>query len=195
MVQVSAEKLHKETITGSRLLASIAVMSALIAVLTALSIRIPPLTVFNAGLLGVYIVSILFGPKVGMLSAGLGSGIAELYLMGARGDPPIFLFGLLAARIPAAGLIGILRKRFPAPGMVAGACLQTAIFLAIDIPILLGIVGSPALLGVNAPPSLPLALSFGAFLSWSLPFNILLVIPTHYVIKGIRAKMHRDFLY
>lgn len=186
-----------EKIAKSKLLASIAIMSALIAALTMLRISIPPLTVFNAGLLGVYIVSILFGPRIGTLSAGLGSGIAELYLM-STGDPPIFLFGLLAARMPAAGLIGILRKRFPMPGMVAGACLQTAIFLAIDIPILLGIAGSPDLLGPrfrDATPSLSLALSFGASLSWSLPFNILLVIPTHYIIKGIRAKIHKEFLY
>ena len=173
-------------------------MSALVAVLTALSIRIPPLTVFNAGLLGVYIVSILFGPKIGILSAGLGSGIAELYLMNVRGDPLIFLFGLLVARIPAAGLIGVLRRRFPIPGMVVGACLQTAIFLAIDIPILLGIIGTPDLLGpqfTGSSPSLPLALSFGAFLSWSLPFNILLIIPTHYIIKAVRTKLRKDFLY
>ncbi|MBI2127307.1 MAG: ECF transporter S component [Thaumarchaeota archaeon] len=195
MDKVASQQAQKVQITKTQLVASVAVMSALVAILTALSIRIPPLTVFNAGLLGVYIVSILFGPKIGMLSAGLGSGIAELYLMSTRGDPPIFLFGLLAARIPAAGLIGILRKRFPVPGMVAGACLQTAIFLAIDIPILIGIVGSPALLGISVAPSLPLALSFGAFLSWSLPFNILLVVPTYYIVKGIRAKMRRDFLY
>lgn len=184
----------KEELSRSQLVAAVAIMSALIAILTALSFRIGTLTVFNAGLLGVYVVSILFGGYVGMFSAGLGSAIAELYLMSVRGDPPIFLFGLLAARIPTAGLIALLRKRFPIPGMVAGACLQTVIFLAIDIPVLLGLLGGPALLGIKSPPSLALALTIGLSLSWSLPFNILLVVPAYYVIKSVRVKMNRQFL-
>jgi len=167
--------ISKIEITRTQLIASVAVMSALIAVLTALSVRISTLTVFNAGLLGVYIVSILFGRNIGMLSAGLGSAVAEIYLMSVRGDPILFLFGLVAARAPAAGLTGALRKRFPIYGMVAGACLQTAIFLAIDIPIS--------------------GLGIAATLVWSLPFNILLVIPAHLIIKGVRTKLRKDFLY
>ena len=173
MTQLTATP--KAEITKTELIASIAVMSALIAVLTALSVRISTLTVFNAGLLGVYIVSILFGRNIGMFSAGLGSAVAEIYLMSVRGDPILFLFGLIAARVPAAGLIGTFRKSFPVYGMVAGACLQTAIFLAIDIPIF--------------------GLGIAASLVWSLPFNILLVIPAHLIIKGVRAKLRKDFLY
>ncbi len=173
MTQVAA--ISRAEITKTQLIASVAVMSALIAVLTALSVRISTLTVFNAGLLGVYTVSILFGRNIGMLSAGLGSAVAEIYLMSVRGDPILFLFGLIAARVPAAGLIGILRKKFPIYGMVAGACLQTLIFLLIDIPIF--------------------GLGIAASLVWSLPFNILLVIPTHLIIKGVRAKLRKDFLY
>jgi len=167
--------ISKTEITKAQLMASIAIMSALIAVLTALSVRISTLTVFNAGLLGVYIVSILFGRNIGMLSAGLGSAVAEIYLMSVRGDPILFLFGLIVARVPAAGVIGALRKRFPIYGMVAGACLQTAIFLVIDIPIF--------------------GLGIAATLIWSLPFNILLVIPAHLIIRGARAKLRKDFLY
>ncbi len=174
MAQVASQQAQKTLITKTQLVASVAVMSALIAVLTALSVRISTLTVFNGGLLGVYIVSILFGPFIGMLSAGLGSGVAEIYLMSVRGDPPLFLFGLLAARMPAAALVGLLRKRFPIYGMVAGACIQTAIFLVIDIPIF--------------------GLGIAATLLWSLPFNILLVIPSYFVIKGVRAKLRREFL-
>jgi len=196
LAQASIEGPTQSQITKNQLLASVTIMSALIAIMTGfLTLRIPPLIVFNLGLLGVYVVAILFGPRIGLLSAGLGSALAELYLMSTRGDPPIFLIGLLAARMPAAWLIGISRKKFPVQGMVVGACLQTAIFLAIDIPILLGIVGNPLIFGIKESPSMALALAFGVPLVVSLPLNIFLVIPAYFVIKGVRAKVRKDFLY
>lgn len=164
----------KFTVSTTKIVASSAVMAALIAVLTAFSIKVTTLTVFNGGLLGVYIVAILFGFRVGLLATAVGSAIAELYLMAVRGDPAIFLLGLIAARLPCAAIVATFRERQPILGMVLGAVVQTTVFLVIDIP-LFG-------LGITLP------------LVSSLPFNILLAVPAYLVIRGARGKLKTKFI-
>jgi len=168
------ESSSKLKLSRSKLAASAAVMSALIAVLTVFSVKIGTLTVFNLGLLGVYVVAILYGVYIGSVSAALGSAVAEIYLMMVRGDPVLFLLGLLAARTPSAALIAALRRRLPVFGMVAGACLQTAVFLFIDVPLF--------------------GWGMGLTVIWSLPFNILLILPAYYIVKAVRRKLNVEYL-
>lgn len=124
--------------------------------------------------MGVFIVSVLLGYRVGLLATGVGSAVAELYLMAVRGDPPLFLLGLLAARLPCSAVIVAFRRKQPILGMVLGTVVQTAVFLVIDIPIFGW--------GIALP------------LTWSLPFNMLLALPAYLVIKGVRAKIKTEFI-
>lgn len=98
--------------SGSVLLATIAVFSALIAVGTFFSIPLPPPLYEITWSPAVYFaLSVLAGPWPAFVATALGSFIGESFNIAIRGGPPIFVVGIVWARAPEALIIGFLRKK------------------------------------------------------------------------------------
>jgi uncharacterized membrane protein len=73
-------KTVENKIAGTRFIAFTAVFSALLAILSAIKVPMPPplwsISLFS---LGIFIVATLFGPKIGFLAGGIGGAVAEIY--------------------------------------------------------------------------------------------------------------------
>ncbi|XHH10082.1 MAG: ECF transporter S component [Candidatus Bathyarchaeia archaeon] len=129
-------------LSNSKKTALTAVMAALIAVTTILAIPLPPpISSVNLAPAVIFVVSILFGARIGTVSTALGCGLGFLAATsmgtinpGAYFYP--FLIGLIVARTPMALSAGLLRKKNEIAGMVIAVILETLIFFAIDIYLL-----------------------------------------------------------
>jgi hypothetical protein len=120
-------------------------MAALIAVTTIIAFPLPPpLSTINLAPIIIFAVSILMGPVAGISATAIGCGIGYLAgtTLGTIAIPPgflyIYLFGLIAARVPMALATGALRKKSEAAGMTLGVIVETIIFFTIDF-VLFGI--------------------------------------------------------
>ena len=162
-----------------------AVMSALIAVLTVIAIPMPPpLSTITLAPAAIFVGSIFLGPRVGFVSALLGSAIgftiAATVGTAAGASPgsalfPIFLLGIIVARGPEGYMIGALRRQNEIVAMVLGTVYETVAFFAIDFlytyPVLLGMSGS------------------FAFLDFGTLIDLVFILPAVPVLRYLRAQL------
>lgn len=162
-----------------------AVMSALITVLTVTAFPLPPpLSTITLAPVAIFVVSIFLGPRVGFVSALLGSaiGFTVAATVGTvAGSPPgsavfpIFLAGIMIARGPEGYVIGILRKRNELLAMVAGTAYETLAFFVIDF-----FYTYPVLLGLSS--------SF-AYLDFGTMIDLVFIIPAVVVLRYLRTQL------
>ena len=102
------------SIAGTKFIAFVAIFSALLAILSLVKIPMPPplwsISLFS---LGISIVGILFGPKMGFLAGGIGGAVAEMY--GAYGtvsgsEAAIYVISAFVAKGVAGLVIGYGRE-------------------------------------------------------------------------------------
>jgi uncharacterized membrane protein len=161
------------------------VMSALIAVLTVASFPLPPpLSTITLAPVAIFVGSIFLGPRVGFVSALLGSAIgfsiAATVGTAAGAAPgsvlfPIFLLGIMAARGPEGYLIGVLRTKNEIVAMVLGTVYETVVFFAIDF-----LYTYPVLLGLTR--------SF-AFLDFGTLMDLVFIVPAIPVLRYLRSQL------
>jgi uncharacterized membrane protein len=101
-------------IAGTKFIAFVAIFSALLAILSLVKIPMPPplwsISLFS---LGISIVGILFGPKMGFLAGGIGGAVAEIY--GAYGtvsgsEAAVYVISAFVAKGVAGLVIGYGRE-------------------------------------------------------------------------------------
>jgi uncharacterized membrane protein len=131
------------TASQTKRVALTSVMSALIAVLTATAIPVPPpISTITLAPIIIFVTSILLGPSVGLASAAIGSGIG--YMAGTTigtivvlpGYLYVYLVGIVVARGPMGFAVGLLRKQNEIVAMVVGVVVETLIFFTIDLYLL-----------------------------------------------------------
>ncbi len=169
----------------STVIAQSAVMAALIAVLTVIAFPLPPpLSAITLAPAAIFVASVFFGPRVGFVSALIGSAIgftiaASVGTIG--GTPPgsalfpIFLLGIVLARGPEAYIIGILRRRNEVGAMFIGTIYETLIFFVIDF-----FYTYPVLLGLSN--------SF-AYLDFGTLIDLAFIIPALVVLRYLRSHL------
>jgi len=162
-----------------------AVMSALIAVLTVTSFPMPPpLSTITLAPAAMFVGSIFLGPRVGFVSALLGSAIgftiAATVGTAAGAAPgsvlfPIFLLGIMVARGPEGYIIGVLRKKNEIVAMILGTVYETLAFFVIDF-----FYTYPVLLGMSN--------SF-AFLDFGTLIDLVFIVPVIPVLRYLRSQL------
>ncbi len=169
----------------STVIAQSAVMAALIAVLTVTSFPLPPpLSAITLAPAAIFVASVFFGPRVGFVSAFIGSAIgftiaASVGTIG--GAPPgsalfpIFLLGIVLARGPEAYIIGILRRRNEVGAMFTGTIYETLIFFVIDF-----FYTYPVFLGLSS--------SF-AYLDFGTLIDLVFIFPAFVVLRYLRSHL------
>jgi uncharacterized membrane protein len=120
-------------------LAMTAVMSALIAVTTMTAIPMPPpLSTLTFAPIIIFVVGILMGPVLALVSSAIGSALGFLAgaSIGSIMVPPgfmgIFLLGIVVSRGPMGATVGLLRKVNEVAAMVMAVLVETAIFFFMD---------------------------------------------------------------
>jgi uncharacterized membrane protein len=186
--ELSLQLGERDSASSKRLVtatAQSAVMSALIAVLTVISFPMPPpLTTITLAPAAIFVGSIFLGPRVGFISALLGSAIgftiAATVGTAAGAAPgsalfPIFLLGIMVARGPEGYLIGVLRKKNEIAAMILGTVYETLAFFVIDF-----VYTYPVLLGM--PNSF-------AFLDFGTLIDLIFIVPAIPVLRYLRSQM------
>jgi len=166
-------------------IAQSAVMSALISVLTVTAIPLPPpLSALTLAPAAIFVGSIFLGPRVGFVSASIGSGIG--FTIAATvgtiaGAPPgsalypIFLAGIILARGPEGYIVSALRKMNEILAMAVGTMYETAAFFVIDF-----FYTYPVLLGMSS--------SF-AYLDLGTLFDLIFIVPAVIVLRYLRTQL------
>ena len=162
-----------------------AVMSALIAVLTVTAFPLPPpLSAITLAPVAIFVTSIFLGPRVGLASAAIGSGLGFTVattvgtIAGAAPGSvlfPVFLAGIIVARAPEGYIIGALRKRNEVLSMVLGTVYETLAFFAIDF-----FYTYPVLLGLS---------STFAYLDFGTLIDLIFIIPSVVVLRYLRSHL------
>lgn len=136
--------------------ASIGILTALMAVLSYASIVIPtPLGSYDASSVLIFAVAILYGPEIGLIITVLGQFIGKGLLITYSGLPAVYIPGVIAVRGVEAYVVGYL-GRLQALGryresiaMVFGVIWETFGFVIADI-YLWGMIGGGLLAGLLA---------------------------------------------
>jgi len=167
------------------MIAQSAVMSSLVAVLTVASFPLPPpLSTITLAPAAIFVGSIFFGPRVGFVSALLGSAIGFTIaatigtVVGAAPGSalfPIFLLGIMVARGPEGYMIGVLRKKNETLAMILATVYETLAFFVIDF-----FYTYPVLLGMSN--------SF-AFLDFGTLIDLIFIIPAIPVLRLLRSQL------
>jgi uncharacterized membrane protein len=148
------KKTVQNGIVGTRFIAFTAVFSALLAILSAIKVPMPPplwsISLFS---LGIFIVATLFGPKIGFLAGGIGGAVAEIYSaygVVSGSEAAIYVFSAFLAKGAAGLVIGYGREVaralsqmkiaslpgtlafIEALGMAFGRIVELTIFFLID---------------------------------------------------------------
>lgn len=131
--------------------ASIAILTALMAVLSYASIVIPtPLGSYDASSVLIFAVAILYGPEIGLIVTVMGQFIGKGLLITYAGLPAVYIPGVIAVRGVEAYIVGYL-GRSPFLGryresiaMVIGVLWETFAFVIADIYLWGMIAGSLA---------------------------------------------------
>ncbi len=167
-------------ISNTKFLAFMTVFSALLAILSSISVPMPPpLWSISLFTLGISIVGILFGPKMGFLAGGIGGAVAQIY--GAYGtlsgsDTLIYVISAFIAK-GAAGLVigygGLAAARLgkneaktatgtstfvEASAMISGRIVELTIFFLIDTVLYGVLAASIDYLGMLTLITIPIAL-------------------------------------
>jgi uncharacterized membrane protein len=171
----------KTGIYGTRFVAFAAIFSALLAILSAIKVPMPPpLWSISLYSLGIFIVGILFGPKMGFIAGGIGGAVAEVYNdLGTIGgsQTAIYVASAFIAKGAAGLVIGYGReiaralgqtkiKVFPgtlafieALAMVSGRTVELTIFFLIDTVLYGMAAASVDYLGMLTLITIPIALT------------------------------------
>ena len=186
--ELSLQRSEGGSASGKRRVTTIAqsaVMSALIAVLTVISFPMPPpLSTITLAPVAIFVGSIFLGPRVGFVSALLGSAIgftiAATVGIAAGAAPgsvlfPIFLLGIMVARGPEGYMIGVLRKKNEIVAMILGTVYETLAFFVIDF-----FYTYPVLLGMSN--------SF-AFLDFGTLIDLVFIVPAIPVLRYLRSQL------
>jgi len=131
----------------SMYVATIGILSALMAVLSYASIVIPtPLGSIDSSSVLIFATAILYGPEIGLIITVIGQLVGKGLLITYAGLPAVYIPGVVAVRGVEAYIVGYLGRRFTSSqygeigGMVAGALWETAGFVIADF-YLWGMIG------------------------------------------------------
>lgn len=123
----------------SMYVATIGILSALMAVLSYASIVIPtPLGSIDASSVLIFAVAILYGPEIGLIVTVIGQLIGKGLLITYAGLPAVYIPGVVAVRGIEAYIVGYLGRRFASTrygessAMVTGVVWETAGFVLAD---------------------------------------------------------------
>jgi uncharacterized membrane protein len=127
--------------------ATIGILSALMAVLAYASIVVPtPLGSVDASSVLIFAVAILYGPEIGLIVTVIGQLVGKGFLITFSGLPAVYIPGVVAVRGVEAYIVGYLGRRFSKsrygePGaMVTGVLWETTGFVIADF-YLWGMIG------------------------------------------------------
>jgi len=171
--------------TRVTMIAQSAVMSSLVAVLTVASFPLPPpLSTVTLAPTAIFVGSIFLGPRVGFISALLGSAIGftiaatiGIVVGAAPGSAlfPIFLLGIMVARGPEGYMIGVLRKKNEILAMILGTVYETLAFFVIDF-----FYTYPVLLGMS---------NAFAFFDFGTLIDLVFIVPAITVLRYLRSQL------
>ncbi len=122
-------------------IATVGIMSALMAVLSYASIVVPPpLGSIDASSVLIFVVAILYGPVLGVSITCIGQFVGKGLLISFYGYPAVFIPGVVAVRGVEALIVGFIsRKMFEggygleALAMIIGVLWETVGFVVADI--------------------------------------------------------------
>jgi uncharacterized membrane protein len=184
---LAANDEHSRSGHGKRVvvLAQLAVMSALVAVLTVIALPMPPpLSTLTLAPAAIFVISVFLGPRIGFVSAAIGSAIGFTFgaIVGtvagaAPGSSlyPVFLIGIIVARGPEGYIVGSLRKTNELLAMVIGTIYETVAFFVIDF-----FYTYPILLGLS---------SAWAYLDFGTMIDLVWIIPAIIVLRYLRKQL------
>lgn len=131
----------------SMYVATIGILSALMAVLSYASIVIPtPLGSIDSSSVLIFATAILYGPEIGLIVTVIGQLVGKGLLITYAGLPAVYIPGVVAVRGVEAYVVGYLGRRFASSqygeisAMVTGALWETAGFVIADF-YLWGMIG------------------------------------------------------
>jgi uncharacterized membrane protein len=120
--------------------ATIGILSALMAVLSFASIVIPtPLGSYDASSVLIFTVAILYGPEIGLITTVIGQLVGKGFLITYSGLPAVYIPGVVAVRGVEAYIVGYLGRRVSntkyseITAMVVGVFWETGAFVLADI--------------------------------------------------------------
>ena len=120
--------------------ATIGILSALMAVLSFASIVIPtPLGSYDASSVLIFAIAILYGPEIGLIATVIGQLVGKGLLITYSGLPAVYIPGVVAVRGVEAYIVGYLGRRFSNTkygeplAMVVGVFWETGAFVLADI--------------------------------------------------------------
>ncbi len=174
----------------SKIIVQSALWSAIVALLTLIGSPFPPpLSTINLAPIAIFVVGVYFGPRIGLITATLGSAVGfvlgvNLGTVSAGGSFfPAFWLGIVLARGPEGFLIGWLRRFDESLAMIVGTVYETLVFFGIDYfytyPILLGTTGVAAFVAAS-PDFLTLV-------------DLVFVGPAILVLRAIRRSQGRNY--
>lgn len=119
--------------------ATIGILTALMAVLSFASIVIPtPLGSYDASSVLIFAVAILYGPGIGLIITVMGQLVGKGLLITYSGLPAVYIPGVIAVRGIEAYIVGYLARRFSKNrygepfAMVTGVVWETGAFVLAD---------------------------------------------------------------
>ncbi len=119
--------------------ASIGILSALMAVLSFASIVIPtPLGSYDASSVLIFAVALLYGPEIGLIITVIGQFVGKGLLITYSGLPAVYIPGVIAVRGIEAYIVGLLGRRFTNNrygeplAMTVGVLWETGAFVLAD---------------------------------------------------------------
>jgi uncharacterized membrane protein len=119
--------------------ATLGILSALMAVLAFASIVIPtPLGSYDASSVLIFVAAILYGPEIGLIITVIGQLVGKGLLITYSGLPPVYIPGVVAVRGVEAYIVGYLGRkyresRYGEPvAMVTGVVWETTAFVLAD---------------------------------------------------------------
>jgi len=124
----------------SMYIATIGILSALMAVLAYASIVVPtPLGSLDASSVLIFAVAILYGPEMGLIITVIGQLVGKGLLITYAGLPAVYIPGVVAVRGIEAYVVGYLGRRFSSnrysepSAMVTGVIWETTGFVLADL--------------------------------------------------------------
>jgi uncharacterized membrane protein len=131
----------------SMYVATIGILSALMAVLAYASIVVPtPLGSLDASSVLIFGVAVLYGPELGLIITVVGQLVGKGLLITYAGLPAVYIPGVVAVRGIEAYVVGYLGRRFSSSrygepsAMVTGVIWETTGFVLADL-FLYGMIG------------------------------------------------------
>ncbi|MFX0168191.1 MAG: ECF transporter S component [Candidatus Hodarchaeota archaeon] len=132
--------MSEELSPRSMYVATIGILSALMAVFSFASIVIPtPLGSYDASSVLIFALAILYGPEIGLVVTVIGQLVGKGLLITYSGLPAVYIPGVVAVRGVEAYIVGYLGRRISrkqygeSVAMVIGVLWETGAFVLADI--------------------------------------------------------------